>query len=42
MLSVEAKMTSLVPEGVFRISGRVCMPRVGGWISLILEVGSLF
>ena len=36
MLSGEAKESSLDLDGVLRIEHRVCVPRVGDWIRLIL------
>ena len=37
MLSGEAKMEYPDLKCVLRISDHVCVPRVGGWIRLILE-----
>ena len=37
ILSGEAKEASLDSDGVLRIGGRVCVPRVSGWVRLILK-----
>ncbi|MDV3170412.1 MAG: integrase zinc binding domain-containing protein [Candidatus Phytoplasma australasiaticum] len=33
----EAKSAFLDSDGVLRINGRICVPKVGGWVRLILE-----
>lgn len=37
MLSGEAKVASLDFDGILKIRGRVYVPRVGGWVRLILD-----
>lgn len=37
MLKGEAKLACLDSKGVLTIGGCICVPRVGGWVCMILE-----
>ena len=37
MLRGEAKSAFLDSEGVLRINGHICVPKVGDWVHLFLE-----
>lgn len=37
VLRGEAKSSSLDLEGILRINGRICLPKTGDWVRMILE-----